>query len=227
VVLEYLSVADAVANRYRARAQDQTDVRQVAYVGLVKAVQRFDPARGGDIVAFAVPTIAGEIKRYFRDASWMVRPPRALQELDLELRPAVSALSQRIGRDPSIDEIAEETGIAPHRVAEGLRCVQARQPVSLDAPARMTGDGEGATLGEILRAPEDDFSRADRMVAISRACGALSPRDRKILRMRFVQDCTQDEIARECQVTQMQISRLLTRILRELRSRLSPELLAA
>jgi len=227
VVTEYLDVAEAVANRYRSRPQDHSDVQQVAYLGLVKAVQRFDPSRGGDIVSFAVPTIAGEIKRYFRDSSWMVRPPRALQELDAELRAAVAALSQRLGREPTIDEVARETGIPRHQVAEGLRCAQARQPVSLDGPCRMPSDAEGATLGETLSAPQDDFSRADRSVAIAQACRGLSARDRKILRMRFVQDCTQDEIARACDVTQMQISRLLTRILRDLRTQLSPELLAA
>lgn len=227
VVVEYLDVADAVANRYRLRPQEHGDVRQVAYVGLVKAVQRFDPARGGDIVSFAVPTIAGEIKRYFRDCSWVVRPPRSLQELDTELRTATSTLRQRLGREPSLDEVAEETGVPRPQVAEGLRCGQARQPVSLDMPSRPHADGESPTFGETLHAPEDDFSRADRLVAISHACRGLSPRDRKILKMRFVQDCTQDEIARECHVTQMQISRLLTRILRDLRARLSPELLAA
>lgn len=227
VVMEYLDVADAIANRYRQRPQDHGDVRQVAYVGLVKAVQRFDPSRGGDIVSFAVPTISGEIKRYFRDCGWVVRPPRSLQELDTELRAATSALSQRMGREPSVDEVAKETRIPRSQVAEGMRCAQARQPISLDMPSRLHADGEGATFGELLHAPADDFSRADRNVAISLACRDLSPRDRKILRMRFVQDCTQDEIARECHVTQMQISRLLTRILRDLRGRLSPELLAA
>ena len=227
VVTEYLDVAEAVANRYRSRPQDHGDVRQVAYLGLVKAVQRFDPSRGGDIVSFAVPTIAGEIKRYFRDSSWMVRPPRALQELDAELRSTVAVLAQRLGREPTIDEVAAETGFPRRQVAEGLQCAHARQPVSLDGPCRIQADTDTATLGETLSAPEDDFSRADRLVAIAQACRGLSTRDRKILRMRFVQDCTQDEIARACDVTQMQISRLLTRILRDLRAQLSPELLAA
>lgn len=227
VIVEYLEVADAVANRYRPGPQDHADVQQVAYLGLVKAVQRFDPARGGDIVAFAVPTITGEIKRYFRDASWMVRPPRSLQELGAEVRAAASRLGQLLGREPAVAEIVAEMRVPAEQVVEALACTHARRPVSLDEPMRAIPDAEGVSLGESLHAAWDGFSRSERLLTISHACRGLSARDRKILWMRFVQDCTQEEIARECQVTQMQISRVLARILRQLRERLSPDLLAA
>ncbi|PKI93127.1 hypothetical protein CW368_02255 [Actinomycetales bacterium SN12] len=226
VVLEYLDVADAVASRYQSSAQDSRDLRQVAYLGLTKAVQRFEPTLGVDIVSFAVPTISGEIKRYLRDSSWVVRPPRQLQELSVELRSEVPRIAQSLGREPSLEEVAEELDLPVERVAEAMACAQGRRPVSLDTPQR--GDWtEGLALGDTLRAGHDDFARAELSVAVERACATLTPRERKIIHLRFVREYTQSEIARECGVTQMQISRLLTKIMTTLRSHLSPELLAA
>lgn len=226
VVLEYLDVADAVASRYRSSVQDSRDLRQVAYLGLTKAVQRFEPTLGGDIVSFAVPTISGEIKRYLRDTSWVVRPPRQLQELSVQLRTEVPRIAQSLGRDPSPEEIADALHLPVDQVAEAMQCTQGRRPLSLDTPQRLDG-GDGTALGETLRAGHDDFARAELSVAVERACATLTPRERKIVYLRFVREYTQSEIARECGVTQMQISRLLTKIMTTLRSRLSPELLAA
>jgi len=226
VVVEYLDVADAVASRYRSSVQDIRDLRQVAYLGLTKAVQRFEPALGGDIVSFAVPTISGEIKRYLRDSSWVVRPPRQLQDLSVQLRTEVPRIAQALGREPSLEEIAEELDVPLDRVADAMACAHGRRPVSLDTPQR--GDcAEGLALGDTLRAGRDDFAQAELNVAVERACAALTPRERKIIHLRFVREYTQSEIAQECGVTQMQISRLLTKIMTTLRSRLSPELLAA
>ncbi|WP_324014717.1 sigma-70 family RNA polymerase sigma factor [Microbacterium sp. JZ37] len=226
VVVEYLDVADAVASRYVSRPQDAGDVRQVAYLGLTKAVQRFAPDRGADIVSFAVPTIAGEIKRHLRDTSWVVRPPRQLQELHAELRTAVPRIAQQLGHDPSPAEIAAETGFAVEHVVEAIDCGQGRQPASLDAPHAATPDGS-LTLGDTLHASGADFARAEVSAALAAACRTLSPRERRILYLRFFHEQTQAEIARECGVTQMQISRLLTKILSTLRGQLTPDLLAA
>ncbi|GAA4189825.1 SigB/SigF/SigG family RNA polymerase sigma factor [Microbacterium oryzae] len=228
VVVDYLDVADAVASRYLARSQDAGDLRQVAYLGLTKAIQRFEPTRGADIVSFAVPTIAGEIKRYLRDTSWLVRPPRHLQELHSELRTTIPGIAQRLGHEPSAAEIAQETGFSVDDIVQALDCGQSRQPASLDAPHGIAADGLGTlTLGDTLRATGTEFARAEVAAALADACRTLSPRDRRILYLRFVHEQSQAEIARECGVTQMQISRLLTKILATLRGRLTPDLLAA
>lgn len=228
VVLDYLDVADAVANRYQSRPQDLKDLRQVAYMGLTKAVQRFEPSRGSDIVSFAVPTISGEIKRYLRDSSWFVRPPRQLQELSSQLRTQLPALTQKLGHEPSIAEIAEETGFPVESVSEALQCDHGRHAVSLDAPQRdSSSEGDVLTLAGTLQDTDAPLARMELRAALADACRPLTPRERRILYLRFVQEQTQAEIARECGVTQMQISRLLSKIMRTLRDRLSPALLAA
>ncbi len=227
VVLDYLDVAHAVAGRYRTRTQDFHDLQQVAYVGLTKAVKRFEPDRGSDIVSFVVPTISGEIKRYLRDATWAVRPPRGLQELRTELRTASSELAQLLGREPTPEELAEETGHPVEVVAEALRCGQGRRPLSLDASVASDPDDHGAmTLGESLPAPSTDFEDADLALAVADACSALTPEERRIVHLRFFREFTQEQIARECGVSQMQVSRLLKRILRTLRERMSVSPLA-
>ena len=221
VVLDYLDVAHAVAGRYRSPSQDPHDLRQVAYVGLTKAVQRFEPERGEDIVSFVVPTISGEIKRYLRDSTWTVRPPRSLQELHAELRRSMEDLTQRLGREPTLAELAEAAGKPPAVVAEALGCAQGRQPVSLDTPVGGEAREAGcATLGDALPAPATDFERADLAITLAQACRSLSPSERRILHLRFYREYTQTQIAAECGVSQMQVSRLLTRILGTLRARL-------
>jgi len=226
VVLDYLEVARAVANRFRSANQDYCDLCQVAYVGLTKAVQRFEPARGQDIVSFAVPTISGEIKRYLRDSSWSVRPPRRVQELWVELRTESVALAQRLGRDPTVAELAQQTGRSPSLVAEALYCVRGKVPLSLDAPA--DGGGEAAALRDLLNDGDDPgFERVELAASIASACRELSEMERRILYLRFFEERTQTEIAAELGTNQMKISRLLRRILLKMRAALvaasSPE----
>lgn len=218
VTAEYLEVARAIARRYRCRPQDRADLQQVAYLGLVKAVKRFDSAHGDDVVGFAAPTIAGEIKRHLRDSSWSVRPPRGLQELSSELRESIPELAQRLGHEPSLAEIAAETGHSRERIARALECARSRQALSLDAPI----DADGATpLSELLHAPADDFERADLSITLEAALRRLSPADRRVIHLRFSLDLTQREIAAECGVSQMQISRRLASILGQLRIELA------
>lgn len=220
VILEYLELADAVANRYRNPALDMRELRQVAYLGLTKAVRRFDPARGDGVVAFAVPTIAGEIKRFLRDTSWIVRPPRALQELSLEIGPRTAELEQRLGREPTLAELARATGRTASRVAEAVTCNLGRRPVSLDAP--VPGDPtERILLGDALPSADTDFERAELAMLLNRALEALTPSERRIVHLRFFEELTQSEIAEEMEVSQMQISRLLRRILSALRTQLT------
>ena len=224
VALEYLDVAEAIAHRFRSAHADPLDVRQVAYMGLLKAVARFEPDRGEDIVAFAVPTISGEIKRYLRDSTWMVRPPRAVQEHSLEVSRQVSDLGQSLGRDPDMTDLERETRLSREEVTEALTCLGGRRPLSLDAP---TGDAWGSSLGETIARDDEEFSLTELRVSLDAACRQLATRDREVVRMRFVEEMTQSEIAARIGVTQMQVSRILTRVLGTLRERLTPDLMAA
>lgn len=218
IVIEYLDVADAVSRRYAHRNQDWNDLRQVARIGLVKAVRRFDASRGEDFVSFAVPTITGEIKRHLRDHSWVVRPPRHLQELHSALVAEIPRVTQELGRQPTAREMASDLGEELDAVVEATRCRHGMWPVSLDAT---TQDGETALI-ETLAGRGGDFERAELAVTLRDALTVLTPRERRIVFLRFFQERTQSEIGAELGVTQMQVSRLLTKILDALRDRLSP-----
>jgi len=223
VVLDYLDVAEAVARRYRSRAQDWDDVRQVAFVGLTKAVIRFEPSRGIGLVSFAVPTVAGEIKRHLRDRTWAVRPPRRLQELHLRLDAEMPELAQRLGRTPTLAELSAHLGEPRSVVAEALECGQGMRPASLDAEHEGPGGHEPVTLADLLGAEDDAFARAELLATLRRACLPLTARERRILHLRFYEEWTQEQIAAELGVTQMQVSRLLAKILATLRSRIDAD----
>jgi RNA polymerase sigma-B factor len=224
IVLEYLDLADAVAHRYSSRTQDWNDVRQVARVGLVKAVERFDFAVGEDFASYAVPTMAGEIKRYLRDSTWLVRPPRQLQELRSLLIKENSRMTQELGHSPTPYDMAADLGESVDRIVEALECQHGMWPVSLDASVH---DDESATLADTIGSTDPGYERTELSAAVRSACSALSERELRIVYLRFYLEQTQSEIARQLGVTQMQISRLLTKILGILKERLSPELLAA
>jgi RNA polymerase sigma-B factor len=219
VVVDYLGVAETIARRYSNGAQDWHDIRQVAYLGLVKAARRFDPDRGDDFVSFAVPTISGEIKRHLRDHGWFVRPPRPIQELTTSIARTVPAMLQDLGRQPSPEEIAVRLGRGAREVTAALGAVEGMRPVSLDAPGR---DADGPTVGESVGAVDDRLEHAEAMAEVTAACRRLTARDRRIVYLRFYEERTQQEIASELGVTQMQVSRLLTRILACLREQLAP-----
>lgn len=220
-VIECLPLADAIANRFRSTAVEFQEIRQVAYLGLTKAVQRFDPDLSDDLAAFAVPTISGEIKQYLRDTSWSVRPPRSMVELALELRGVAADLTQNLGHEPSADEFASATGHSTADIRAAARCHAGRHALSLDATPEVEG-GMPPSLRESLVAPVDDFERAELAIMVDRALGTLAPAERRIITLRYVHDLTQREIARIIGVSQMQVSRLLTRILDTLRSQLAP-----
>ncbi|EYT56334.1 RNA polymerase sigma factor SigF [Leucobacter sp. UCD-THU] len=224
VVLEYLGLANAIAQRFQSSGVELNELRQVAYVGLTKAVRRFDAQCGSGVAAFAVPTISGEIKRYLRDATWAVRPPRALQELALELRGLVPALAQRLGREPTVEELAAEVGRSPSRVSEALECGRGRQALSLDAPVGSTGgggDAETVSLGDAMPAPEGEMEeRADLTLTLTSALRTIPLAERRAVHLRYFRDMTQTEIAAEIGVSQMQVSRLLRRGLDALRREL-------
>ena len=209
-----IPVARALAARYRNRGQPLEELEQVACLALTKAVQGYDPARGDDLLVFAVPSILGELKRYFRDATWTVRPPRRIQELRPRLTAAEEELTQKLGRPPLPSEIAAEVGCTTDDVLEAHESGTCASPDSLnDSPP---GD---SAFSWIDRLPSEElgFQRAEAVAVLGPACRGLKHRDRRILEMRFYEQKTQQQIADELGVTQVQVSRLLQRILTDLR----------
>lgn len=212
-------VARSIARQFRGRGENLEDLEQVAYLGLTKAVHGFDPERGKDFLSYAVPTITGELKRHFRDVAWAVRPPRRIQELQAEISPAIQELIQVHGRQPRPGEIARHLDCDEGDVVEALACGGCFTPTSLDD--RGPGD-DGYSVAERLQTSERGYSRVEAVQMLSNACEGLKPRDRRILYLRFFKDRTQEQIAGELGVTQMQVSRLLSRIMRDLRRELLP-----
>jgi len=216
IVIDHMDVADSIARRYSGGRQDWSDLRQVACLGLVKAVKGFDLARGDDFVAYCVPTIAGEIKRYLRDHAWFVRPPRAVQELRARIGEAAPRLMQELGREPSPQELAQELGEPIAKVEEAMASHESMRPSSLDAVAD-SADG-AASLADTLGGSDEGLERAEVLATIGPMCRRLTARERRIVYLRFFEERTQAQIGQELHVTQMQVSRLIAQILRRLRA---------
>jgi RNA polymerase sigma-B factor len=211
-------LATHLARRYANRGEPLDDLVQVAFVGMLKAVERFDPDRGLEFSTFATATVDGELKRHFRDKTWSVRVPRRSQELHLRLAPTVALLTQRLGHAPRIPEIAQELGIREDEVLEAMEVGGAYRSASLDAAGSEGRDSIG--LAERLGALDGNFDLAEHRVVIERALEALPERERTIIRLRFFDDLTQSEIAEQVGVSQMHVSRLLARSLADLRQQL-------
>jgi len=218
-----VGVARSMASRYRNRGIDLDDLEQVALLGLTKAAQRFDPDAGHDFLSFAVPTIRGELRRHFRDAGWMVRPPRRVQDLQARISRAQGELESRLARSPRPSEVAVHLDVPVDDVVEALTADGCFTPTSLDGPV---GDGS-SSLGDLLGFDDHATEAAEARIVLEPLVGRLSPRDRRILRMRFVDECTQQEIAEAIGLTQAQVSRVLTRILAGLRADLADRTPAA
>jgi RNA polymerase sigma-B factor len=212
-------VATDVARRYHGRGIPAEDIDQVAYLGLVKAVRGFDPTVGDDFLSYAVPTLRGEIRRYFRDAGWAVRPPRSVQEVQARVTQADAELTQRLGRSPRPAEIAVHLDVPLTLVIDALSANGCFSPVSLDAPR---ADGE-IVESPIDRMGEHDpaFASAEARLALVPLMRSLPARDRRIIELRFFENRTQAQIGAEVGVSQEQVSRLLTGILRKLRASLA------
>lgn len=214
LVAAHLSLAEYLARRFANRGEPLDDLVQVASVGLIKAVDRFDPERGVEFSTYATHTIVGELKRHFRDKGWAVRAPRRMQELYLRLGDVVSRLSQELGRSPTIAELAAEVQVSEEEVLEALEAGQAYRSTSLDAPSGEEGETLAARLGGEDPSFEDAVSRA----TLSPLLAQLAPRERLILHMRFFEGLTQSEIATQLGISQMHVSRLLARSVAQLRS---------
>lgn len=220
LVLEYLGVADALARRFRCAGHDREDLRQVARLGLLKAARRYREALGHGFVPYAVPTITGELKRYMRDQSWVVRPPRALQELRLKINAIRPRLAQELGHEPSTAELSTAAGVAASDVAEAqiAETAMVGQPVE---HGDMSDDPEERRVMVVLGGEDPGYERVEQMDDLAEALSDASVADRRLLRLRFVEEKTQSQIAEELGVSQMQVSRLLRKLLEKLRQRMA------
>jgi RNA polymerase sigma-B factor len=214
IALRHLELAESVARSFSSFGPDAADIRQVAYLGLIKAVQRFNPARGVPFASFAIPTITGEIKRYLRDCCWVIRPPRHLQDLRTETARAMPVLAQRLGREPTARELARELDADEAAVSEALTCHTSLRPESLDAPF------EGKSWGDTLPAADNCIERSDDIVSLRAAVNGLTAAEKELLYRRYFKEETQQQIGEHLGMTQMQVSRKLARILVLLQKRL-------
>lgn len=218
----YLPLARGLAGRYRHTNESQEDLIQVANMALVKAIQRFDTERGVAFSSFAVPTILGELKRYFRDHSWSVHVPRGLQERGSLVNRTVDTLSERLGRSPSVNEVAAELDLDLEQVLEGLEAAQAFNASSLDADRQSDDEGAG-TLGDLIGDDDPGYDLVEYGASVEDVLNKMPNRTRQILHLRFRDDLTQTEIAQRVDISQMHVSRIIRHALAELRASIPDE----
>ncbi|HZN17283.1 MAG TPA: RNA polymerase sigma factor SigF [Micromonosporaceae bacterium] len=216
----WMPLAQHLANRFGGRGEPVDDLIQTATVGLIKAVDKFDPARGVDFAAYAVPTIVGEIKRHFRDHTWDVRVPRRLQELRVNISEATSDLMQQLRRAPTVADLAEHLDLPETEILAGVEGARAYNAVSLQTPAP-TGD-RGTELGDLIGEEDADLELAELRLSLGPAMAMLGEREQRILMLRFFGNMTQSQIAEQVGISQMHVSRLLARSLSALREELDP-----
>jgi RNA polymerase sigma-B factor len=215
LIMRFLPLARQLASRYRHAGEPQEDLVQVACIGLLKALDRFEPERGSAFNRYAVPTILGELKRHFRDRGWAVHVPRTTQELVLKVSDALTTLPAHLGRSPTARDVAEAIGAPVEDVIEAMEAATAYEATSLDAPRPGSGD-DGWSYGESIAAEEPGYDLVELKEALSGTLAALPERERTILYLRFNEDMTQSDIARHVGVSQMHVSRLLRRSLEKL-----------
>jgi RNA polymerase sigma-B factor len=206
-------LAEYLARRFYGRGEPLEDLTQVASIGLLKAIDRFDPERGVKFTTYATATIVGELKRHFRDKGWALRVPRRLQEAGLKVGRTVTMMYQELGRAPNVSEIAERTGLSQEEVVEAMDTAHAYNTTSLDAPT----DEEGTTSLQRVGREDESFELLESWTAVAPALRRLPERERRILYLRFFRGLTQTQIAQDLGISQMHVSRLLSRTLRELR----------
>lgn len=214
-----LHIADSIASRYVARGIARDDLQQVARLALVRASRAFCPEREQDFLAYAVPCIRGELRRHFRDAGWMVRPPRRVQEAQYRIQAARVALTEHLGREPRVDDFAENLDLDAKTVTEALTLDGCFFPESLDRAVSADGAGH-AVVGDRLAAESGEFERSEARVILAPLIAQLHPRDARVLHLRFFEGLTQREVGEAIGVTQMQVSRILSRVLAQLREHL-------
>jgi RNA polymerase sigma-B factor len=221
LVTAHLPLARHIARRFANRGERLEDLAQVAMVGLIQAIDRFDPFRGVEFLSFGIPTIMGEVRRHFRDQGWSVRVPRRLKELHLSINAAVSELSQHNGRAPTASELAAHLGLSREEVLEGLEAANAYQSTSLDTPVGTEPDAP--SLADTLGGEDSAIDAVEYRQALLPLLAQIPPRERRVLALRFFGNQTQTQIAQEIGVSQMHVSRLLAATLAKLRAGLLEE----
>jgi RNA polymerase sigma-B factor len=216
LVERFLPLARQLARRYQRGGEQLDDLVQVASLGLLKAIDRFDPARETAFSSFAVPTILGELKRHFRDKGWSVRVPRDLQEMAVRVERVAEEMSRELGRAPTPGEIGEQIGVTPEQVLEAREASAAYRAVSLDRP-RSEADEEGDSFSDAFGVEDPGYGRAEDSATVDRLMDVLSEREREVLRLRFEEDLTQSEIGQRVGVSQMHVSRLIRQSIARLR----------
>jgi RNA polymerase sigma-B factor len=217
LVRRFMPLTRSLARRYGRSSEPFEDLLQVASLGLLKALDRYDADRGHSFASFAVPTILGEMRRYFRDSGWAIHVPRGAQERALKVRDAQERLANEQGRAPSVNQLAEYLELDTEDVIDALQALQAYETLSLDAP-RPGADGDLISYGDSVGREDERFELVELDATLTSVLGHIPPRERLILRMRFVDDLTQTEIAERVGISQMQVSRLLRRSLEQLRT---------
>ena len=216
----HMPIVEYVARRFYGRGEPMNDLVQVGCIGLINALDRFEPERGLEFTSYATPTIIGEIKRHFRDKGWMVRVPRRLQEVRTAMGPATSDLSQQLGRAPTVAELSNRLGATEEEIVEAMESGNAYSPVSLEA---QTDPESGWSLADSLGGPDAGLEQVEYRESLKPLLAALGERERTILMLRFFHNKTQSQIAAEIGMSQMHVSRLLARTLGELRGQLLSE----
>ncbi|MDZ5620861.1 RNA polymerase sigma factor SigF [Nocardioides sp. HM23] len=218
----HLALVEHCARRFRNRGEPFEDLVQVGTIGLIKSVDRFDTDRGVEFSTYATPTIIGEIKRYFRDKGWAIRVPRRLQELRMQISASTAELTQSLGRSPTPREIAEAIGCSVEEIVEGMESSNAYATLSLDATDD-SDDGGGQSMLDAIGIDDDALEQVEIRESVKPLLESLPPREKKILLLRFFKNMTQSQIAAEIGVSQMHVSRLLTRTLDQLRESLEAD----
>lgn len=222
LVMSHLNLVRFIANKFKNRGEPIDDLIQVGYLGLLKAIDRFDPSRGLEFTTFATPTIMGEIKRHFRDKGWSVRVPRRLQELSAKVNQATDTLTSQLQRSPTIAEIADYLDATVDEVLEAMESSSAYSSVSLEAPSGADDDDTPSVIDRY--ATEDsDLAFTDDRIIIEEALASFSPRERDVIEMRFLKGMTQIEIAEKLGISQVQVSRLLRRTLKKIQDKIDSE----
>lgn len=220
IVERCMALADHIARRFDGRGEPHEDLLQVARLGLVNAVSRFDVEAGANFVSFAVPTIMGEVRRHFRDNSWSVKVPRRLKELHLRLGSATAELSQRLGRAPTPSELSKELGMDRSDVVEGLVAGSSYNTLSIDSGSRVGGDDQEWSLADTLGDLDSGMEHIENREVLRPLLDGLPVRERTVLVLRFFESMTQTQIAERVGISQMHVSRLLARSLARLRDQL-------
>ncbi len=222
LIVNHLNLVRFLASKFKNRGEPLEDLIQVGTIGLIKAIDRFDPSRGLEFTTYATPTIMGEIKRHFRDKGWSVRVPRRLQELSQKINQANDELTRELQRSPSVEEIAHELGASVDEVLEAMESSSAYSSVPLEGGGQGDDDEAPSVIDHYASIDQDLAASDDRMI-LEEAIADFSPREQEIIRMRFLEGMTQVEIAKRLGISQVQVSRLLRRTLQRVQEKIDPE----